>query len=180
MNVEPFSEPDKLLAKEYLVMVWRTFSQKYAVWFLIPLVIIVAAAQYVSFAMNLSESLPGHVFMILKRQAYEDYKRGDLVAYRWQGDYYVKGTQMIKIIGGVPGDTVSRVGKEFFINGNSVGVAKDRTLLNLPIEANTFSGIIPKPYFWVMTPHKDSLDSRYQTTGLIGYGQFIGKAIKVF
>ena len=50
----------------------------------------------------------------------------------------------------------------------------------MKLAINPFEGEIPQRYMWVKTGHKDSLDSRYELSGLIHSGQIIGKAVPIF
>src|SRR5689334_21510366 len=71
---------------------------------------------------NLTESLPHHLFLIVKGASVH---RGDLMAFRWQGGGpYRAGVVFVKIAAGVPGDVVTRVERQYFVNGMDVGLAK--------------------------------------------------------
>ncbi len=129
------------------------------------------------FGINSSSSLPQHVFLIHKGAAPQ---RGQYVAFRWQGGaVYPTGTTFVKILAGVPGDTVARNGHDFFVNGEFVGTAKTHSLSGAPLEPAA-AGIIPPGRYFVRAPHPDSLDSRYEPPGLIAQDQIIGRAYALF
>ncbi|ATD64913.1 signal peptidase I [Neisseria weixii] len=171
----------KVDSKEYFKNLYIVFSLRYASIFLLLVVIFLAWSKYFGFAVNASHSLPHKLYLIQKsRNHLADLKQGDYVAYAWQGEFYPVGTQMVKRVAGLPGDTVSRSGREFFVNGTAVGRAKEFSLKGAPLEASSFEGSIPKRFMWVAADHQDSLDSRYEIAGLIHSGQIIGKAIPIF
>ena len=129
------------------------------------------------FGINSSTSLPQHVFLIHKGEAPQ---RGQYVAFRWQGGaLYPTGTTFVKILAGVPGDSVTRKERDFFINGEFVGAAKTRSRSGAPLEAAP-PGLIPPARYFVHAPHPDSLDSRYLPPGLIAQDQIIGRAYALF
>ena len=72
--------------------------------------------------LNVTESLPARLFLIHRG---EQPARGDLVAFRWPGGGpYPAGTTFVKVLAGMPGDEVTRVGGEYFVNCYPVGKAK--------------------------------------------------------
>ena len=129
-------------------------------------------------SINLSHSLPGTLYLIVKKP--DHIQKGDLVYYKYFGLLYHKRTPFLKIVEGVHGDSVSTKGREYLINGKSVGTAKEFSLSGSPLLANHFRGVIPPGKLWVSTPHKDSLDSRYEDNGLISEGQVVGKAYRIW
>ncbi len=66
-----------------------------------------------------------------------------------------------------------------YVNGKMIGLAKTESLKGLPI-AMIEAGAIPPHKFFAYTPHKDSLDSRYQDLGLVDEKDIIGTAIATF
>ena len=129
------------------------------------------------FGINSSGSLPIRVFLIHKGK---QPARGQYVAFRWNaGEPHREGTTFVKILAGVPGDRVTRVDRNFFVNGEFVGSAKTHGLSGAPLEAAP-SGVIPLGRYFVHAPHPDSLDSRYQIPGLVTERQIIGRAYALF
>lgn len=167
--------------REYLMGLWQQFKEKYAVWFFLVTFGIYLFHIYFAFAWSITDSLPQKMFFVVKNQRnLSEFKQGDYVYFNWQGGIYPKGTPFTKMIVGLPGDTVVRKGRDFFVNGTFYGTAKTLSRQGEPLDANQFSGVIPPNYFWVYAPNKDSLDSRYQTSGLIHAGQIMGKAHPLF
>lgn len=167
--------------KVVLKRLYQEFCQKYATPFLAVVVCLLVFNQHYAFALNLSYSLPHHLYLIKKDvNKLSDLKQGDYVAFAWQGGFYPIGTQVIKEVAGLPGNHVTKTDRTFFIDGKEVGTAKEYSLDGMKLAINPFEGKIPQRYMWVKTKHKDSLDSRYELSGLIHAGQIIGKAVPIF
>ncbi|EMT2753672.1 S26 family signal peptidase, partial [Neisseria gonorrhoeae] len=164
--------------KAVMKRLYREFCQKYATPFLAVAVCLSAFNQHYALAFNLSRSLPHHLYFIKKdANKLSDLKQGDYVAFAWQGGFYPIGTQVVKEVAGLPGNHVTKANRTFFIDGKEVGTAKEYSLDGMKLAINPFEGEIPQRFMWVKTGHKDSLDSRYELSGLIHSGQIIGKAV---
>ena len=85
----------------------------------------------------------------------------------------------MKVIAGMAGDTVTRADRDFFVNGTHVGQAKTVSRQGVPLELGP-SGVLPAGYYYVRSPHADSLDSRYRLTGWVSEAQIIGRAYALF
>lgn len=132
---------------------------------------------YFLFGINSSESLAARAFLIHKG---EPPARGQYVAFRWEGGGpHPDGTTFVKILAGVPGDTVTRNERDFFLNGAFVGTAKSHSRSGARLELAP-TGVIPPGRYFVSAPHPDSLDSRYVPPGLIAQSQIIGRAYALF
>lgn len=125
-------------------------------------------------SINTTDSLPNWAFIV--DQSNRSPRRGELVAFvppptRW----YSPGAVFAKVVAGVPGDRVERHGRDFYVAGHFVGSAKpfarDGAVTTLGPE-----GVIPAGHYFVVTPHPDSLDSRYADVGWIEEASIIGKA----
>lgn len=133
---------------------------------------------FFTIGINAGESLPDHVFLIMKGQT--DIKRGDYMAFRWNGGGdYGYGLTFVKLVKGVGGDKVEAYGKTFYIDGQNVGTAKEKSRHGVPLEMAK-AGLIPQNHYYVYAPHHDSLDSRYAMVGLISRDRIQGKAIPLF
>ena len=144
------------------------------------LLVIVFSLRF-SLGINLTESLPGTVFLI--DQGDRHVIRGKLYAFAWQGSFIPQGITVIKALEGLPGDRVEhRPRKEGFtvsINGCDLALAKPRSRLGASLHAG-FTGTIPSGHYYAHAPHPDSLDSRYAETGLIDQTQIKGRAYRLF
>jgi len=133
--------------------------------------------QCFTLGINTSPSLPHRLYVILKQS---HPVKGALVAFRWHGGGpYRPGVTFVKILAGIPGDTVTRIDRDFFVNGRPVGTAKPRSRSGAPMHLGP-QGILPPGLYYVYAPHPDSLDSRYALTGWIAQPQIIGRAYAIF
>ncbi len=133
-----------------------------------------AIGQRYGFGVNETDSLPNWAF-IVDRQNHAP-RRGELVTFvAPDNPYYPRGTRFTKRAWGVPGDVVTRVGRDYFVNGRAVGFAKPFSLAG---RATTLgpTGVIPAGRSYVGTPHPDSLDSRYGEIGWIASDRVVGVA----
>ena len=149
-------------------------------WSIAYFLVAVAAILFkVHFALGLnsSESLPERVFLIHKGELPA---RGQYVAFRWAGGGpYATGVTFVKIAAGVPGDAVTRVERDFFVNGDFVGTAKTQSRRGAPLALGPTGALSPGRYY-VRAPHPDSLDSRYLLTGWVAENQILGRAYALF
>ena len=128
-------------------------------------------------ALNLTESLPGTIFLVEKGVMPQ---RGELVAFRWEPNWpYPHGSIFVKKLIGLPGSVVTANERDFFVDGDPVGRAKERARTGEALDIGP-TGHIPDGRYYVAGTHPDSLDSRYRLTGWIGWNQIIGKAYRVF
>jgi conjugal transfer pilin signal peptidase TrbI len=116
---------------------------------------------------NASGSLPNWAFLIDRGTTP---RRGDVVAFDPPRTPLVirhfgqQPAMFAKIVYGVGGDTVTRSGRTFFVNGRKVAVAKERSRFGEPLALGP-TGTIPAGCYFVGTPHKDGFDSRYAGIG---------------
>jgi conjugal transfer pilin signal peptidase TrbI len=126
------------------------------------------------FALNQTESLPNWAF--IADQANRSPKRGQLVAFvPPKTPFYPAGMVFCKIVAGVPGDVVEVRGRDFYVAGHYVGRAKTNAKNGTPVQA-TPGGVIPRDHYFLVTPHPDSLDSRYTLIGLVPRARVLGVA----
>ena len=128
-------------------------------------------------ALNETQSLPAWAFVIDRSQ--RDPQRGQFFAFAAPPNpYYPAGFPFTKQVLGVPGDTVTVRGRAFFIGGKPVGFAKsaDRDGRSVVMASG---GIIPPGHYFMATPSRDSLDSRYAVIGLIERSRLIDRAYPV-
>lgn len=149
----------------------------------------VIAMPFFSIGINLDHSLPGHVFLIHKDGTPPG--RGQIVAFRFQGyePYFPEGTTFVKILAGVPGDTVSAMHNgciEYRVNvtrtdpnGTLIGCAKPKARDGRELRPGP-TGMIPDGEYAVRGTHADSMDSRYAAVGWVGRSQIIGRAWRIF
>ena len=193
---------EKIRTYKPIVETWWSKYWPFAVTFVVALFTL---SHYVTFAVNLTDSLPQHVFLILKQE--KIVSRGEFAAFPWEHDRpYPAGLTFIKEVGGEPGDVITvDANREFTIamqqdkfkygipgNGpakmdpvtyRSMGIAKRvgsvGNMKGVPLELG-FTGKIPEGYFFMHAWSKDSLDSRYALVGLIPKEKIVGRAIPLF
>ncbi len=138
--------------------------------------------RYIVVSINISDSLPGRVFLIQKGIKPD---LDDFAAFYYQGGGpYPSGARFLKLVKGVAGATVQAVQVEsgfvdFFVNGSFVGRAKPTSKTGSSLIPGP-TGTIPQHHYYMAAPNPDSLDSRYALVGWVDEGQVIGRAIQVF
>lgn len=126
---------------------------------------------------NMTASLNGHIYL---HKVGAPFRRGDLIAYRWQGGAtYPPGTIFIKRVVGVPGDEVRTDGRMFWIGERYIGFAKPVSRAGVPLTPAA-GGTIPDGEYFVATGNPDSLDSRYALAGNVKRAQILGRAYELF
>ena len=157
---------------------WGIHLKRRWYFYVLPIFAFAVFHYFYMISVNVSQSLKGS-FFITVRNVLPD-KRGDYVSFFWLGDInYAKGVQFTKRVAGIAGDEVIVVGRNVFVNGNFIGMAKEVSKRGMPLEVIK-PGRIPDGYIFVQGDHKDSLDSRYALCGLIDMKNVIGKSYLVF
>lgn len=137
----------------------------------------VAIGNRYQLALNETDSLPNWAFFIDKSNTTP--VRDQFFEFVAPSNpYYPDGFRFTKHVVGVPGDVVTVKGREFFINGRSVGIAKPTDKAGHPA-AMSQPGTIPPGHYFMVTPSTDSLDSRYAMIGLINTSRLVGRAYPV-
>jgi conjugal transfer pilin signal peptidase TrbI len=163
-------------AAAYRARVIRHFQRWTLAYLLAALAAIWFDAHY-TLALNVTESLPVRFFLIHRG---EQPRRGDYVAFSWRGGGpYPIGATFVKVVAGVPGDIVTQVDGDFFVNCRPIGLAKSKSRQGSALEPGP-TGTLPEGSYYVHAPHPDSLDSRYALTGWVLQAQIIGRAHALF
>lgn len=163
----------------------QTGRRRFMWWLSLTLILIASIwlvtrtlSPWVRLGVNATDSLPGLIYAVLPGQMPRG--RCDLVAFFPPPNrFYTKGMVFIKKVTGIPGDIVSRQGRNFYIDGLWVAYAKPRAHNGVPLAPGP-TGIIPEGKYFVWTPHPDSYDSRYADIGWISKNRFIGRAVRLF
>lgn len=136
-----------------------------------------AFAQRFELSINVSESLPGYLYVVEKGVLPS---KGEYASFYYHSDFiYPKGVRFLKRVVGVEGDVVHSINHHFYVNGADVGFAMSETSSGKPIQQNSFDGVIPAGHYYVRGDHPLSLDSRYQVCGLITNPMIIGRGFRV-
>lgn len=137
--------------------------------------------RYFVVSINLTESLPGKLYLIQK-----GVKPGlnDFAAFQYQGGGpYAPGTRFLKIVKGIEGSEVIAIEsgsgfRDFYVDGSFVGQAKLRSRSGTPLSPGP-TGTIPANHYYMSAPNPDSLDSRYALVGWVDEKYVIGRAIAI-
>lgn len=158
-------------------VLYEHLCRQYKTYILLLLAYLAFSLRY-EFAVNVSRSLPGTLYLIEKGDLP---KRGEYVAFTYQSDFlYPQGTRFLKRVMGTAGDSVESRDHKYYVNGAFVGEAKPATSTGRAIRELGFKGVIPAGHYYAMADHPLSLDSRYESVGLVSASQVIGKAFRLF
>jgi len=110
---------------------------------------------------NWTESLPHWAYVI---DTHAEPQIGDFIDF-WppENDYY-SGISFVKQVVAGPGDTVTCEGRTFFMGGQEIAQAKTHSQGGDALSLGP-CGRVPEDHYFVVTPHKDSFDSRYGEIG---------------
>ena len=171
--------------KNSLLLLGKGIFAHYKKWWPIYLLTSILALWFshnYKFAINVTNSLPGTVYLIVKNELP---LKNQPMAFVWHDTEkktpFPDGVTFLKLAGGVAGDVVLRGGDDSQILVNEWRLQpKKFSKTGLELAANGFLGKIPQGYYFAVGTHKDSLDSRYAMVGLIPSSQVIGKAYALF
>ena len=78
-----------------------------------------------------------------------------------------------KVAYGLPGDVVTRVGRDVFVNGTRIAASKPLTKRGDPLTEGPL-GVVPEGCVFAATHHKDGFDSRYAHIGFVCRDRLVG------
>lgn len=141
----------------------------------------------------------------LRLAAPPQWRRGDLVAFRTRDlrPHYPAGAPFAKVVAGVGGESIARLGRDFYIAGQHTATARDRDSAGRPAPLftpqptpellcrqpaawvqpvlacrQTSAAFIPEGHLFVIGPHERSFDSRYW--GLVAPQEITGRVAPIF
>lgn len=159
--------------KHLIDTLWNILVRHWLVFLITGLALMIFTSRY-QVALNMTESLPGSVFLIDKNDKRP--VKGKLIAFTWKGAPPIPdGITVIKKVAGTAGDAIAVHNRFVFINRQAVGRAKALSRTGEPLTVVT-QGTIPEGYFFAAGDHPDSFDSRYSPPGLIADWQIKGRA----
>lgn len=132
---------------------------------------------HVIILINTTCSLPQKVFLVIKDKAFN--KNEYIAFYAPYNRFYDNEVPFIKKVGGIADDKMTEINRLFYINYQKIGYAKLFSSKGIPL-TKAKTGIIPKGYYFVYSPHPDSFDSRYAEIGLVPQERVIGRAFPLF
>lgn len=126
---------------------------------------------YVSF--NWTHSLPFWAFYVDETARPEI---GDYVDFWPPDNPYYEGISFVKRIAAGPGDEVTCIGRDFYVRDELIARAKPTSQAGKPL-AQGPCGVVPEGHYFVVTPDKDSFDSRYEVIGYVSRNRVRGVAM---
>ncbi|MEM9093947.1 MAG: S26 family signal peptidase [Pseudomonadota bacterium] len=126
---------------------------------------------YISF--NWTESLPFWVFYVDET---ETPQVGDYIDFWPPDNPYYADISFVKRVAAGPGDKVACRGRAFFVDNEQVAIAKIKSQGGDPLVPGP-CGVVPAGHFFVVAPHKDSFDSRYEVIGHVPRERVRGVAV---
>lgn len=127
---------------------------------------------------NMSSSLSGKYYLGVKTL---NIRTNDIAVIQLKNDPYYKNARLMKIVSGIGGDSITKEGRSFYINGRYVGKAREYSDLGTKLEETKLAqDKIPKNHFFLTTNHENSYDSRYADIGFVSNDRVIGRAYKIF
>jgi conjugal transfer pilin signal peptidase TrbI len=125
---------------------------------------------------NVSSSLDGKVFLIIKSYGHPlEFQKNDYIAFMHP---WVPGP-LIKKLKGLPGDQIEHKAGQAYLNHYLIGPVLNKSRDQRTLTPG-YSGIIPPHHYFVAGDHARSFDSRYAEVGLLTNETIYGKAYKLF
>ena len=162
---------------------WVAYVPVFTIWGLAFIRVFIDPTPHLPILFNWTPSLAYKV-AVVRYGNRQPLKQGDFIIYAFDGEAQrmypgLRAQPFFKKISGVPGDRVTVVGRQVFVNGRGVGVAKAKTFDGHPL-APIAEAVIPAGQFYVQGTSPDSFDSRYRASGLVRMDQVLGKVIPLF
>lgn len=161
---------------------WYLYVPLLAIWTLAYLRLCVIPLPLVPVLFNWTPSLPYHVAILRPLRAPP--AEGDYILYRFEGQAVheypgLRGQPFFKQVAGLPGQTVTVVDRQVYVDGRAMGQAKPRTFDGRPL-APIPPMVIPEGHYFVRGSSADSFDSRYAASGLVRSDQIVGRVLPWF
>lgn len=162
---------------------WFLYAAVFAIWGLAFIRVFIDPTPRLPILFNWTPSVP-YTVAVVKYGDRQPLGRGDFVIYAFDGEAKriypgLRAQPFFKQVSGVPGDRVTVVGRQVFVNDKNVGIAKATTFDRRPLDPIAET-VIPPHHYYVQGTHPDSFDSRYRAGGLVRADQVIGKVIPLF
>ena len=138
---------------------------------------VVLLAFGVQLAFNLTQSLPGHVYLIQPGVMPE---KGEVVSFQAPDTArFFVDFNFLKEVRGIEGDLIEHQDGYVFINGTLQGEILSSTVTGEALAPGP-AGVVPANTFFVLGKHGRSYDSRYKSIGFISKNNVIGRAVALF
>lgn len=162
---------------------WKRFALKAAI---VLVLLWIAGTSFagryrIAYDPQLERCLPNHSVYLIDLKD-KELHRDAIYAFSAKGmePLYDDGTKMLKILSGMPGDTVE-VNKnwEVVVNGEVKQLGLQlANKLNVPASHFFGKGVLPEKHYWFLGESISSFDSRYW--GAVKDEQIIGRAYPLF
>jgi conjugal transfer pilin signal peptidase TrbI len=114
-------------------------------------------------AVAISPSLDHRIFVLTKSVAPGEIRKGDYVVFTVRSHYIKNGkpSRLLKKVSCVTGEKLETRTREYYCDGEYLGMAKWYSLKGEPVDPFVYSGTVPDGALFVTGRHADSFDSRY-------------------
>jgi len=114
-------------------------------------------------AVAISPSLNHRIFVITKSFTPDEIRKGDYVVFTVRSHYIKNGkaARLLKKVSCVAGQMLETKAREYYCDGEYLGMAKQYSLKGEPVDSFVYSGTVPEGKLFVTGNHRDSFDSRY-------------------
>ncbi len=152
---------------------------------ILPMVLLLLAdrliAPHYRLAYNESDSLPGTLFLVKVGKLPKcGPEAGEHAQFRMRKDArWYQGDRLLKVAKGCPGDVLSIVDRQIYINDWPAGEAVPALNDGTPMAMIT-AGTIAEGHYYMWASHPASFDSRYAEFNVIPSQQIIGAATRIF
>ena len=111
----------------------------------------------------ISPSLDHRVFVVTKSFTPDEIRKDDYIMFTVRSHYIKNGkpSRLLKKVSCVTGERLETRTREYYCDGEYLGMAKWYSLKGEPVDAFVYSGTVPEGKLFVTGHHIDSFDSRY-------------------
>lgn len=162
---------------------WYLYASVFVIWGLAFARVFIDPTPHLPLLFNWTPSLP-YTVALMHYGSQQPLRPGDFIVYGFDGEAQriypgLRAQPLFKQVRGVPGDRVTALDRQIFVNGAPVGFAKPYTFDGHPLEPIAET-VIPPGFYYVQGTHPNSFDSRYRASGLVPARWVIGKVIPLF
>ena len=111
----------------------------------------------------ISPSLDHRIFVVTKRFTPDEIRKDDYIMFTVRSHYIKNGkpSRLLKKVSCVTGERLETRTREYYCDGEYLGMAKWYSLKGESVDSFVYSGTVPEGKLFVTGHHIDSFDSRY-------------------
>jgi len=111
----------------------------------------------------ISPSLDHRIFVITKSFTPDEIRKDDYVLFAVRSHYIKDGrpSRLLKKVSCISGEKLETKAREYYCDGEYLGMAKWYSLKGEPVNSFAYSGTVPEGKLFVTGNNPDSFDSRY-------------------